>query len=83
MGKIVDIISCYGKALGQVVNFDKIAITFSPNTDLDTRGLICETLNILNPNSHDTYLGLPSTVGRNKFKTYATICDRVWKQVRG
>lgn len=63
--QIVRILRCYEKAQSQVVNLDKTAVTFSPNTKPETSGLICEDLGIHYPNSHDIYLGLPSVVGRN------------------
>ena len=32
---------------------------------------------------HDTYLGLPTVIGRNKYKIFSAIKDRVWKRVQG
>uniref|UniRef100_A0A803NW44 Uncharacterized protein n=1 Tax=Cannabis sativa TaxID=3483 RepID=A0A803NW44_CANSA len=33
--------------------------------------------------THDKYLGLPTVIGRNKKRTFASICDKVQKRVRG
>lgn len=31
----------------------------------------------------DTYLGLPTLVGRSKFQTFSFLKDRVWKKIQG
>ena len=31
----------------------------------------------------DTYLGLPTLVGRSKYQTFSLLKDRVWKKIHG
>ena len=31
----------------------------------------------------DTYLGLPTLVGRSKYQTFSLLKDRVWKKIQG
>ena len=31
----------------------------------------------------DTYLGLPTLVGRSKYQTFSLLKDRVWKKTQG
>uniref|UniRef100_A0A803P9I4 Reverse transcriptase n=1 Tax=Cannabis sativa TaxID=3483 RepID=A0A803P9I4_CANSA len=33
--------------------------------------------------THDKYLGLPTVIGKNKKRTFTSICDKVQKRVRG
>ena len=78
---IKDILRCYGKASGQIVNMKKSCITFRPNIGSKERGAILNTLGLSNVNPHDKYLGLPTMVGRNKRLVFNNINDRVWKQI--
>ncbi|KAK6164390.1 hypothetical protein DH2020_001254 [Rehmannia glutinosa] len=78
---ILKLLSSYEKASGQVVNMEKTAITFSPNTQQATRQSILGIFRISSTTPHDTYLGLPSMIGRNKNRTFASIRERVWKRV--
>ena len=48
---------------GQKISDAKSSIFFSPNTDVDTKAEICETMNILTESLTDKYLGLPALVG--------------------
>lgn len=45
----------------------------------EVKGLIKVELGLNNTIFHDTYLGLPTVVGRNKRKFFASIKDKVWK----
>ncbi|KAM6596535.1 hypothetical protein CsatA_007059 [Cannabis sativa] len=77
------ILQCYEYASGQQVNFDKSAITFSPNVLPADRTSVLGILGLGSVATHDKYLGLPTVIGRNKKRTFASICDKVQKRVRG
>ncbi|XP_060961202.1 uncharacterized protein LOC133031689 [Cannabis sativa] len=77
------ILQCYEQASGQQVNFDKSAITFSPNVLPADRTSVLGILGLGSVATHDKYLGLPTVIGRNKKRTFASICDKVQKRVRG
>uniref|UniRef100_A0A803NXV2 Reverse transcriptase domain-containing protein n=1 Tax=Cannabis sativa TaxID=3483 RepID=A0A803NXV2_CANSA len=77
------ILQCYEYASGQQVNFDKSAITFSPNVLPADRTSVLGILGLGSVATHDKYLGLPTVIGRNKKRTFASICDKVQKRIRG
>ncbi|KAJ8751095.1 hypothetical protein K2173_016276 [Erythroxylum novogranatense] len=56
----------YEQASGQSVNFSKSLISFSPNTDLATKLVICSLLLLQEYDDLGSYLGLPMAIGRNK-----------------
>lgn len=59
-------ISIYEKASGQVVNFEKSTISFSPNTSPYHIGQIKEMLGVRVAEGLDLYLGLPTFTLRSK-----------------
>ncbi|CAA0837856.1 Uncharacterized mitochondrial protein AtMg01250 [Striga hermonthica] len=80
---ILNILRRYEHASGQIINLKKTTITFSPNTPISSRNDIWSLFGIQNPSSHSTYLGLPFVVGRAKFRTFASVQDKVWKRLQG
>ena len=75
---IKSILVIYGAASGQKVNFNKSSISFNGNTREDSIASVCNILEVKATTDHGMYLGLPSAVGRNKFKALRFIKDRVW-----
>ncbi|XP_057808734.1 uncharacterized protein LOC131023209 [Salvia miltiorrhiza] len=75
------ILEDYGRASGQVINFDKPAITFSPNTKTKDIGQVTETLGIKETQGHSMYLGLPTFVVKKKTMQFYYIRDRVYKKI--
>ncbi|KAK3183587.1 hypothetical protein Dsin_030873 [Dipteronia sinensis] len=69
------------RGLGQRVNLQKSRITFSPNVAVAVRSDIQEVFAIEDCNTNDSYLGMPSLVGRNKRLTFNVIKERAWKRV--
>ncbi|XP_021620613.1 uncharacterized protein LOC110620962 [Manihot esculenta] len=63
---IKSILNTYAAASGQVVNFNKSGIFFSPNVVSSVRSNISSILDVHSLLSHSTYLGLPSLIRRNK-----------------
>lgn len=56
----------YEKASGQVVNFDKSALTFSPSTSSQTWEEMAGILSVSVVKGHDLYLGPPIFSSLNK-----------------
>lgn len=67
---------------GQCINLAKSFFTFSPNVGYEEKGRIIQGLRLENYAPHDSYLGLPRVVGRNKKKFFASIKEQVWKQIQ-
>lgn len=63
---VMKVLQYFQDASGQQVNLDKSSIFFSPNTDANIRREICSIMRINEAGDESTYLGLPSTLGRNK-----------------
>ncbi|KAL5556124.1 hypothetical protein UlMin_038360 [Ulmus minor] len=73
----------YAKASGQSINFDKSALSFSPNTDDRNKDEICSMFEISQVEGHDMYLGLPNFSMRNKRIQFGYIRNRVVKKLQG
>ncbi|XP_062014154.1 uncharacterized protein LOC133730612 [Rosa rugosa] len=75
--EISNVLTVYGKASGQQVNFRKSSVTFSKNVDRETQNWLASFLGVTVVESHEKYLGLPTYVGRNKTSTFQYIQERL------
>ncbi|KAL5574782.1 hypothetical protein UlMin_016481 [Ulmus minor] len=73
----------YEKASEQSINFDKSALSFSPNTGEMDREDICAMFGVTQVEGHDMYLGVPIFSMRNKRLQFGYIRDRVFKKLQG
>lgn len=73
----------YGKASGQVINFQKSFVTFGADIDPVMRRLISELLVIENEGGAGTYLGLPECFSGSKQKLLAFISEKLGKRLNG
>ncbi|KAH9718961.1 reverse transcriptase domain-containing protein [Citrus sinensis] len=80
---VKQVLTVYGKASGQVVNFSKSSISFSANVSEANVWQLCELLEVNATTNHGAYLGLPSYIGRKKKEVFHYIRDRVWKRLQG
>ena len=71
------------KASGQCINMEKSSVYFSNNTSLQHRDVIKALLGVHEVDRFESYLGLPTLVGRKKYHTFSFIKDRVWKKLQG
>jgi hypothetical protein len=81
--KLQDILNLYEACPGQVINKDKSAIMFSPNTGEGDRERVMHTLNIQRTTMNDKYLGMPVHVGQSRTKVFACLKERVWRRIQG
>ena len=65
------------------MNFEKSSVYFSSNTTRGDRERIKETMGVKEVERFESYLGLPTLVGRAKYQTFSFLKDRVWKKIQG
>ena len=73
----------YELCLGQQINKAKTTIFFSHSTSEEQRMKIKNTLGVEEIRSYETYLGLPSLVGKNKKASFNYIKEQVWRKLQG
>ena len=83
MQVISELLQTYADASGQCINFDKSSVYFSTNTAMGQRERIKGELGVRKVDRFESYLGLPTLVGRAKYQTFSYIKDRVWKKIHG
>ena len=80
---IVEILQIYERASGQSVNLEKSSVYFSSNPSKSQKGQILEVLGMTEVDQFETYLGLPTLIGRAKYHTFSYLKDRIWKKLQG
>lgn len=79
---IKDCLEKYERASGHVVNFQKSSISFSRNTTSMERDLVSAIFNVSQAQDFGKYLGLPSSIGRNKNKVFGYIEQKIRQRIR-
>lgn len=77
--RIKEILQQYEVALGQAINFHKSALTVSPATSSEQVGVLKTIFDMEVVTCHSQYLGLPSTISKNKKDVFVGIRERVMK----
>ncbi|KAL5734300.1 hypothetical protein ACOSP7_032161 [Xanthoceras sorbifolium] len=72
----------YSQALGQLVNFDKSTISFSPQVSHLVRILLLGVLGVSVVECYTKYLDFPSFSGRGRSGLFSDIKDRVWHRLK-
>lgn len=62
-------------------NMQKTSIFFSRNTSYDRRQEILAISGLAEASRYDTYLGLPTLVGKSRTQSFNGIKDRVWQRL--
>ncbi|XP_060961067.1 uncharacterized protein LOC133031554 [Cannabis sativa] len=70
-------LTLYSKASGQMINFSKSSILFSPNTQSEIRDLFFGTFHLEDKPFITKYLGLPQCLSRSKYPAFVFLKDRV------
>ena len=81
--EIQRILQVYETSSGQQLNRSKTSLFFSPNTDISTKESIKAMFGAQVIRPHESYLGLPSLVGKSKRNTFAQLKQRVANKVSG
>lgn len=80
--ELKDVLSRDEAASGQKVNQAKSSMIFGSSCPVSIRAMVKEKLHIDREALNETYLGLPSSVGRLKGEAFHTIMDQVENQVK-
>ncbi|KAL5856860.1 hypothetical protein ACOSQ3_004318 [Xanthoceras sorbifolium] len=73
----------YERVSRQAVNYDKSALSFNPNTLPSVMILVGSLFNIGDVSCHNKFLGLPSTISKNRRNVFANIKEKVWQNLQG
>ena len=76
------ILNRYEEILGQVVNYNKSTVVFSPNTSEENRRRVCDQLGVRAVNNPGDYLGMPMMVGRRKVAKFKFLLDKIDQKLR-
>ncbi|XP_024190496.1 uncharacterized protein LOC112194497 [Rosa chinensis] len=79
--QIQEVLETYGRASGQLVNFDKSSVVFSKNVTDYMQGEVADLMGVEVVDSHEKYLGLPTYVGRKKSVTFQYIKEHLAKKL--
>jgi hypothetical protein len=77
------VLESYCANSGQLVSVAKLSVFFSPNTHVDARIQVCNTLNIDTEALSDKYLGLPALVGIDMSVCFLHLVERVIQLIKG
>ncbi|XP_071939954.1 uncharacterized protein [Coffea arabica] len=81
--KVKSILTKYGNASGQVVNYEKSALFFSKNTKERMKHEISEGLDNMKEAVNGTYLGLPMAIGRSKAQVFGFVKNKISSKLQG
>ena len=77
---IAEILQIYERASRQSINLEKSLAYFSSNSSDSQKGQILEALGVTEVDRFETYLVLPTLIGKAK---YSYLKDRIWKKLQG
>ena len=81
--EIQRILKVYELSSNQQLNCTKTSLYFSPNIDVGTKERVKAMFGAQVIKPHESYLGLPSLVGRSKNTTFAKLKQKVANKVSG
>ncbi|XP_074352984.1 uncharacterized protein LOC141692144 [Apium graveolens] len=68
---------------GQIINYEKSEVVFSPNTNEEDRMEVCESLGVRQVQKPGKYLGMPMNVGSSKTEVFGFLVNRVQQRLKG
>jgi hypothetical protein len=79
--RLLNLIETYERGSGQRINLAKTAVFFSRNTCQSRREEIKASFGPGEANNYDSYLGLPTLVGKNRNLAFKEIKDKVIRKL--
>ena len=83
VGVINAVLQTYANASSQCINMEKSSVYFNNNNQEGQKVEIVSMLGVKVVDRFESYLGLPTLVGRTKYQTFSYLKDRVWKKLQG
>ena len=77
------ILQVYKSSKGQQLNRNKMALFFSQNTPTSTQEAIKSMFGAQVIKPHESYLGLPSLIGKSKKNTFAQLKQKLASKLAG
>lgn len=79
---ILECLKLYEEATGQVVNLQKLGVTFSPNMQEKVKAKIINMLQVKTACPHDKYLRLSAFFSKSRTNQFKELKDRIWKKLQ-
>jgi hypothetical protein len=76
-------LSLYCQGSGQKINMDKSSIFFGIHCDDQVKLDVMNRLGVINEALQETYLGMPTCIGRSPTVSFRSIVARAWKHMNG
>lgn len=73
----------YCGASGQKINLQKSSVFFENYCSKNVKEAVKGSLEVHNEILHDTYLGMPTEIGRATTNSFSFLSDRMWKRING
>ena len=80
---ILEILQLYEAASGQQINRDKTQLFFNSNTDQAMRDQIKTSIGVLATTHTESYLSVPSFMGKAKKQRFGYIREWIWHKIQG
>jgi hypothetical protein len=78
-----DTLNNYSSGTGQKINFQKSSVFFGSHCNEQVKTNVTARLGVQNESLHETYLGMPTHVGRSPLSTFRFLPDRMWRRANG
>ncbi|GJT53353.1 ribonuclease H [Tanacetum coccineum] len=73
----------YCRSSGQIINYEKLEVSFSANVEPHVRTHIIESLEVREVTVQSKYLGFPSVIDESKKVVFRAIIDKIKKKLQG
>ena len=74
-------LNCYDKDSRKLINFEKFALSFTPNTRHNVKEEICSMFGVTQVQGHNMYLALLTFSMKNKRIQFGYLRDRVTRKL--
>ena len=74
---ISEVLKLYAMAFSQCINLEKSLVFFCSNTTGAQRQWITNVLGVKEVEKFESYLGLPTLIGRSKYQAFSFLKERV------